>query len=107
MPSEQSHIEAHLNDFYCCIGKVDIENLRQGYPNLQVFCEEKMDEDKDGVSQDTDDGQIFLPMETQLLIGKLLLTPPYPNKTKQNLCFLYHIMVLLLPHLQRGHLWLI
>lgn len=46
-----------------------------------------MGEDKDGVSQDTDDGQTFLPVGTQLLIGKLLLTPPYPNKTRQNLCF--------------------
>lgn len=68
-----------------------------------------MGEDKDGVSQDTDDGQTFLPMGTQLLIGKLLLTPTIPkqNKAKQNLCFLYHIVVPLQPHLQRGHLWLI
>lgn len=49
-----------------------------------MFCEEKMGEDKDGVSQDTDDGQTFLLMGTQLLIGKLLLTPTIPkqNKTK-------------------------
>lgn len=39
--------KTHLYDLQGCIGKIDIENLRQGNSNIQVHCEEGVIESKD------------------------------------------------------------
>lgn len=75
--------EAHLDDLQGCIGKIDVENLRQGNSNIQVHCEKEMVESKGiwglgpvSLSQPA----ISLLEDSVSLIGRLLLILLNPNK---------------------------
>lgn len=85
------------------LAKLTLRILGRGIPTSRCSVKRKWVKTKMGCPKTLMMGRYFSLWE----LSKLLLTPPYPNKTRQNLCFLYHIVVPLQPYLQRGHLWLI
>lgn len=80
--------EAYLNDLQGCVGKVDIENLRQGNSNIQVHCEKEMVDCKGMWEAGTSVLELAISVlgDSVFLIGKLLFIPLNPNK---NAPFLY------------------
>lgn len=94
------------------LAKLTLRILGRGIPTSRCSVKKKkMVENKDGVSQtQMMDGHFSL-LETQLLVSKFLLTPPYTPKDKSPLFYIMFV-VPLQPHHLEGinpcipcHLW--